>query len=234
MLNMISIAEPQNGSAASNGICKEIAASDKLCMWRVSLLAISRYKVLKRSSQKENQLLEIQRYVIFSVYCALYSFKVEIQTSASALIAAGDVDNIEELEDAKGVMRVIRVVSSSISFIFLLSQGILAGLALIHLFIATSTAKDEQFATEYAPLANIARQLFYILSSVSLIAISYRISNNQSAESGGDKDSYARVEMWTVWLAYFMALVLTLIATPFDSLLHLECNENSRLYERCP
>lgn len=96
------------------------------------------------------------------------------------------------------------------------SQGLLAGIALLHLYLTQSITNN--FETTYQPLADDSRRLFFILSSLSTVsAFSMYLRESESREIWGVMSALRKARIYIIMVLYVTALFFSLMMMPTDN-----------------
>jgi hypothetical protein len=134
----------------------------------------------------------------------------------------------QSLSVAASMERLMGVLSPALVTMFLTAQGILAGVSVSHL-VSLANFRGMPYADflkEYATSANGQRRLFYILTTISLVAA---IEKFLRERAGGDKAAWRarpkrqRLQVLASIGLFLAAHVLTLLMAPVDAAMYYRC-----------
>ena len=112
--------------------------------------------------------------------------------------------------------------------LFLLSQGILAGYAILHMYLIYSIPKHtDHFVCTFAPLANSTRRFFGTFTTLSVVAASSKfLYMKRDALEWKTYPKKQRVLVKSTILLYVIALFFTLLAAPSEAQMYYAYLEN--------
>lgn len=140
----------------------------------------------------------------------------------------------EEEKEAENYVQLERW-SYRLSRFFFLLQGLLGGVALLHLYLLFHESGVSEFIGFYKKLARVVGTLFLILTFMSLIGIShlavneyrhYRKVSSTKLDLDSDKDSFPYFISLFCLTFYGIAYVITLYTTSFMNELNFKKKDN--------
>ena len=101
------------------------------------------------------------------------------------------------------------------------AQGLLAGLALLHVYVTQMFSDNAEFISVYWPFAGETRRLFFALTTVAFAA-AYDLYLRESSRSDlwQVQPVTQRVRVYVILFLYFVALLCSLIVMPIDNALN--------------
>jgi hypothetical protein len=109
-------------------------------------------------------------------------------------------------------------ITALVAGVFQFAQGLLAGLALLHLFLVSSITAFGTFTAVYQPLSNESRRLYFILSSLGLTsAIETFLRETENKELWNTLSPMQKIRILMCCLLYLMACGFSLAMMPTDA-----------------
>ena len=109
-------------------------------------------------------------------------------------------------------------ITALVAGVFQFAQGLLAGLALLHLFLVSSITAFGTFTTVYQPLSNESRRLYFILASLGLSsAIETFLRERENKELWNTLSPMQKIRILMCCFLYFVACGFSLLMMPTDS-----------------
>jgi hypothetical protein len=137
------------------------------------------------------------------------------------LLSTGDADEGDEFENGPEVMtHFTDSVNAVTAAFYQFAQGLLAGLALLHVYVTQMFSDNETFVNVYWPFASETRRLFFILTTVAFAA-AYDLYLRESSR----KDLWQvlpimqKLRVYVILFLYFLALLSSLFVMPIDNAL---------------
>lgn len=104
--------------------------------------------------------------------------------------------------------------------VFQFAQGLLAGLALLHLFLVSSITAFGTFTSVYQPLSNESRRLYFLLASLGLSsAIETFLREVENKELWATLSPMQKIRILTTCFLYLTACGFSLGMMPTDALI---------------
>eukprot|EP00753_Platysulcus_tardus_P008397 PLAT15952.1.p1 GENE.PLAT15952.1~~PLAT15952.1.p1 ORF type:complete len:574 (-),score=286.61 PLAT15952.1:74-1795(-) len=118
------------------------------------------------------------------------------------------------------ISRFMASLSFALSTMLLLAQGLLAGVALYHLYLVTRPDDAGSLLSLYVPLASESRRMFYLLTTIAFVAAWDKLARERSEhEAWRAKASVERLEPIVSAALYFVAMLATLVSNPMEVML---------------
>ena len=109
-------------------------------------------------------------------------------------------------------------ITALVAGVFQFAQGLLAGLALLHLFLVTSITAFGTFTDVYQPLANESRRLYFVLASLGLSsAIETLLRERQNKELWATLSPSQKVRILATCFLYLLSCGFSLAMMPTDA-----------------
>ena len=106
------------------------------------------------------------------------------------LLSSDELDDSEEFDNGPEVMtHFTDSVNAVTAAFYQFAQGLLAGLALLHVYVTQMFADNATFVSVYWPFASETRRLFFILTTVAFAA-AYDLYLRESSRRDLCKSSY--------------------------------------------
>lgn len=109
-------------------------------------------------------------------------------------------------------------ITALVAGVFQFAQGLLAGLALLHLFLVTSITQFGTFTSVYQPLSNESRRLYFVLASLGLSsAIETFLRERSNKELWGTLSPSQKVRILLTCFLYLLSCGFSLGMMPIDA-----------------
>eukprot|EP00743_Colponemidia_sp_Colp-15_P007662 GILK01008292.1.p1 GENE.GILK01008292.1~~GILK01008292.1.p1 ORF type:complete len:416 (+),score=59.41 GILK01008292.1:60-1250(+) len=113
----------------------------------------------------------------------------------------------EEKLQLEKLSTAVQRLTSSLQVGFWFCQGLLSGLAVLHIYLVWSPANQTAFLAFYSPIARGIGQLFYIFSTISLVGSLQRFSMERAAARKWRTQSLAAPRLPADKARYFFVVV---------------------------
>ena len=111
-------------------------------------------------------------------------------------------------------------ITALVAGVFQFAQGLLAGLALLHLFLVTSITAFGTFTAVYQPLSNESRRLYFILASLGLSsAIETFLRERENTELWNTLSPMQKIRILMCCMFYLITCGFSLAMMPTDALI---------------
>merc|ERR1711871_676377 len=96
--------------------------------------------------------------------------------------------------------------------------GLLAGVALLHIYISQKPVRTDTFFAVYGPVAGETQRMFYILSTLSFVGASEKLHKELADTRGWARKSlFDKSLTCTIFSLYLVALFFTVCAMPHEA-----------------
>ena len=121
------------------------------------------------------------------------------------------------VDSPEAVSHMMETVAYLVNTVFLFCQGLLAGVALLHLYLTFQSRDDAFFLKVYAPSAGQVRRMFFLLSVASFVGACEKLSHeHRNRDTWRRRSVSERFEIVLFCGLYLVSLLFTLLSTPTD------------------
>ena len=176
----------------------------------------SRQKKKKRDFFSEEFFLERKssghfKRVFHKVNAAGKRLDLERDTAEQSL----DQHLSPNVDSPEAVSLMMETVAYLVNTVFLFCQGLLAGVALLHLYLTFQSQNDALFLKVYAPSAGQVRRMFFLLSVASFVGACEKLSHeHRNRDTWRRRSVSERAEIVLFCGLYLVSLLFTLLSTP--------------------
>ena len=108
-------------------------------------------------------------------------------------------------------------ITAFVAGVFQCAQGLLAGLALLHLFLVQSVTALGTFESVYQPLAPDSRRLYFVLASLALASsLDSYLREAENKELWATLSPLQKARVLLIGLLYSLVMLFTLLMMPTD------------------